>query len=221
MLAVAWLVTLVPITASAQMGGAMSGRPGAGVAPQAPMDPDASTEKPDAAAKKAYAAGLKALAKAKEHDAAADKSPNPDKKAKELEKADDAYSRALDEFTEALANKGDMIDAWNYAGTIHLRLGAYAEAVDDFNHVLHQNAVLYPAIESRAEASLALDRLDEVKSAYMDLSSHAATLADQLMLAMQQWVKSRRADPKGMRADGIDAFDKWIQERAAAAKAAA
>jgi tetratricopeptide (TPR) repeat protein len=183
------------------------------------MQSDPANEKPDAAAKKAYAAGLKALTKAREYDAAADKASNADKRAKELDKADDAYLKALDEFTEALANKGDMLDAWNYAGSIHLRLGAYAESVDDFNHVLRQNANLYPAVESRAEACLALDRLDEVESAYMDLSSHSAPLADQLMQVMQQWLKSRRADPKGVRVSDVDAFDKWVQERVAAAKA--
>jgi len=221
LLAIAGAAAFLPVIASAQMGGGpMSQRPGAGGPPDTPSESDPAAEKPDAAAKKAYAAGLKALTKAREYDAAADKASNADKRAKELDKADDAYVKALDEFTEALANKGDMLDAWNYAGSIHLRLGAYAESVDDFDHVLRQNADLYPAVESRAEACLALDRLDEVESAYMDLSSHSAPLADQLMRVMQQWLKSRRVDPKGVRVSDVDAFDKWLQERAAAAKAA-
>ena len=29
-------------------------------------------------------------------------------------------------FTEALSNKGDMVEAWDNVGYVHLRLGAYA-----------------------------------------------------------------------------------------------
>ena len=75
--------------------------------------PQQSTEKPDIAAAKAYKQAMKSLDKAKELEAAAASAPNADKKAKELEKLDDAYNRALDQFTEALSNKGDMVEAWN------------------------------------------------------------------------------------------------------------
>ena len=105
-----------------------------------------------------------------------------------MEKVGDAYNRALDQFTEALSNKGDMVDAWDNVGYVHLRLGAYAEAVDDYNHVLALKPELLEAIEHRGEAYLAIDRLDDAKIAYMDLFNHAPTLADQLMLAMQKWL---------------------------------
>ena len=93
-------------------------------------------DKPDAAAAKAYKAGMKSLNKAEEYEAAAASAPNEDKKNAALEKKNDAYGRALDQFTEALSNKGDMYEAWNNVGLIHLRLGAYAESVDDYNHTL-------------------------------------------------------------------------------------
>jgi Tfp pilus assembly protein PilF len=135
-----------------------------------------------------------------------------------LEKMNDAYGRALDQFTEALSNSGDMYEAWNNVGYIHLRFGAYAESVDDYNHTLALKPDLLEAIEHRAEAYVAIDRLDDAKSAYMELFNHDRKLADQLMVAMQQWLTSHRADANGMRASDVYAFDKWLQERDGIAK---
>jgi tetratricopeptide (TPR) repeat protein len=201
-------------------GGGMGGRPSrqstdpAGDSDSLP----AKVEKPDASAKKAFDAGLKSLRKAKEYEEAAATAPNPDKKARALEKLGDAYGKALDQFTEVLRNKGDMYDAWNNVGYVHLRLGAYAESVDDYNHALTLKPDLLDAIEHRGEAYLGIDRLDDAKSAYMDLFSHARPLADQLMLAMQQWLTDHRANANGMRVADVDAFDKWLQERDGIAK---
>jgi len=172
-----------------------------------------SNEKPDVAAKKAFTAAMKALNKAKELQAMADAAPNADKRAKALEKMGDDYNKALDLFTEALSNKGDMVEAWDNVGYVHLRLGAYAEAVDDYNHVLALKPDLLEAVAHRAEANLALDRLEDVKVAYMELFTHAPTLADQLMLAMHKWLGEHRDDTRGMRPADVAAFDKWLQAR--------
>jgi hypothetical protein len=202
-------------------GGGMPGRPGQGGMggpPGEEMPPSVSTEKPDATAKKAYTAGVKSLKKAREFEEIAAKATNPDKKAAALDKVSDAYGKALDQFTEALSNKGDMVDAWNGAGFVHLRLGAYSESIDDYNHALHLNSDLLEAVEHRAEAYMAVDRLDEAKAAYMDLFNHDRPLADQLMTAMQAWLDSHRTAANGMRSADIDSFGKWLQERDGIAK---
>jgi tetratricopeptide (TPR) repeat protein len=211
-------------TADAQM---MPGGPGAGggrgQAPPVGGLPDeppssSSSEKPDIAAKKAFKAGMKALDKAKALEADAAATSNPDKKAKDMEKESDQYNQALDSFTEALSNKGDMVDAWDQVGYVHLRLGAYREAIDDYNHTLRLKPELMEAIEHRAEAYLVVDRLEDVRAAYMDMYNHAPDLASQLMTAMQKWLAAHQADPVGMRAGDIDAFGKWLNERAGIAK---
>jgi tetratricopeptide (TPR) repeat protein len=184
--------------------------------------PDTSStppvEKPDAAAKKAFNAGVKSLNRARELEEAAAKTTNPDKKAAAMDKVGDAYGRALDQFTEVLRNKGDAADAWNNVGYIHLRLGAYNESIDDYNHTLALNPDLLDAVEHRAEAYLAVDRLDEAKAAYMNLFNHARPLADLLMVSMQTWLESHRTAANGMRAADIESFGKWIQERDGIAK---
>jgi tetratricopeptide (TPR) repeat protein len=175
-------------------------------------------DKPDVAAQKAYKAGMKSLNKAKGFAEEAANAPNADKKNGALIKLNDTYGRALDQFTEALVNKGDMVEAWNNVGFIHLRLGAYSESVDDYNHTLALQPDLLEAIEHRAEAYVAIDRLDDAKSAYMDLFNHDRPLADQLMAAMQHWITEHRTNANGLRASDIDAFDKWVQERDGVAK---
>jgi tetratricopeptide (TPR) repeat protein len=202
-----------------QMGspGQGMGRPGMNQpTEEAPATPP--TEKPDAAARKAYNAGMKSLNKARDQENVAANAPNEDKKNAALEKVNDAYGRALDQFTEALSNKGDMVEAWNNVGYIHLRLGAYGESVDDYNHTLALKPDLAEAVEHRAEAYVAIDRLDEAKSAYMDLFNHDRKLADQLMTVMQRWLTAHRTNANGMRATDIDAFDKWLKERDGIAK---
>jgi tetratricopeptide (TPR) repeat protein len=201
--------------------GGGGGRPIMGGPPAQSHDEMASTpstEKPDAAAKKAYNAGIKSLNKAREYEEAAAKATNPDKKGAAIDKLGDAYGKALDQFTEALRNKGDMFEAWNQVGYIHLRLGAYGESIDDYNHTLALKPDLLEAVEHRAEAYMAVDRLDDAKSAYMNLFNHARPLADQLMATMQTWLESHRAAANGMRAGDIDSFGKWLQEREGIAK---
>ena len=202
-------------------GGGQIGRPGIGGGVSQPGDgipSTPSTEKPDAAAKKAFNAGVKSLNKAREYEEVAAKATNPDKKGAALEKVSDAYGKALDQFTETLRNKGDMFEAWNYVGYIHLRLGAYNESIDDYNHTLALKPELLEAIEHRAVAYMAVDRLEDAKAAYMDLFNHERPLADQLMVSMQGWLESHRTAANGMRAADIDAFDKWLQERGGIAK---
>jgi tetratricopeptide (TPR) repeat protein len=113
-----------------------------------------------------------------------------------------------------------MYQAWNNVGYIHLRLGAYAEALDDYNHTLALKADLLEAVEGRGEARMAVDRPEDAKADYMDLFNHDRPLADRLMGVMQKWVADHRANPNGMRASDVDAFDKWVQERDAIARQA-
>jgi tetratricopeptide (TPR) repeat protein len=207
--------------ASAQVYGPRPITGSGGRSPQEEAPAAAPVEKPDKAALKAYKAGMKSLAKAADLEDLVSKTTDPDKKAKSLEKLGDTYGTALDQFTEVLRNKSDMYDAWNKVGYIHLRLGAYRESIDDYNHALQLKSDLPEAIANRAQACLATDRLDEVKAAYMDLFYHARPLADQLMVTMQAWLTQHRAQSNGVRPGDIDAFDKWLTERSGIAKGAA
>ena len=69
------------------------------------------------------------------------------------------------------------------------------------------------AIEYRAEAYLGLNRLDEVKSAYITLFSADRPRADELTAAMEKWVETRKADSGGVDPAAIEEFGKWVAER--------
>jgi tetratricopeptide (TPR) repeat protein len=183
--------------------------------------PSTPTEvKPDKAAAKAYAAGTKTMNKVHDLEALVATSTDRDKKSNAQYKLDDAYGKALDQFTEVLRNKNDMYEAWSQVGYVHFRLGAYREAVDDYNHALALKPDLLDAIAYRGEAYLGVDRLEDAKAAYMDLFFHDRPRADQMMVLMQAWLQSHRSAANGVRPGDIDAFDKWLQERDAIAKTA-
>jgi tetratricopeptide (TPR) repeat protein len=213
---------IAPADAQGYPGG-RGGSPGGGGRTSQPAEiPSAPADvKPDKAAGKAYAAGTKSMAKAHELEDAIAKATDPDKKAKAVSKLEDAYGRALDQFTEVLRNKNDMYDAWNQIGYVHLRFGAFRESIDDYNHALALKPDLLEATQHRGEAYLGIDHLDEAKATYMDLFFHARPLADRLMVDMQAWLTNHRAAANGMRAADIDAFEKWVQERDGIAKTTA
>jgi tetratricopeptide (TPR) repeat protein len=201
-------------------GGGMGGRgqapPGVGGMPDEPPSP--TEDKPDVAVKKALKAATKALDKAKALEADAAATKDPDKKAKDMERVSDQYNIALDAFTEALSHKSDLLEAWDQVGYVHLRLGAYREAIDDYNHTLALKPELMEAILHRAQAYLAIDHLDEVKIAYMDLYNHSPDLAAQLMADMQKWVATRQADSSTPHSADAEAFAKWVSDRDGIAK---
>jgi hypothetical protein len=74
------------------------------------------------------------------------------------------------------------------------------------------------AIEYRAEAYLALNRLDDARQAYLDLFGVDRKQADILMTAMKSWVSARHTEPAGVSPDALAAFEKWIGERDGIAK---
>jgi len=177
--------------------------------------------KPDKLAQKALNAATKSMAKAHGLEDELARATDPDKRARAREKLEDEYGKALEQYTEVLRNKNDMYEAWSQVGFIHLRFGAFRESIDDYNHALALKPDLVEAIERRAEAFVAIDRLDEAKAAYMDLFFHARPLADRLMVNMQAWLQTHRAAAAGVRVADIDAFDKWLQERDGIAKTTA
>jgi tetratricopeptide (TPR) repeat protein len=200
--------------------GSVTGNGGRG--PQTDAIPAAPLEvKPEKLAAKAYAAANKTMLKAHELERTVANTTDPNKKSRAIEKLDDAYGKALEQYTEVLRNKNDMADAWSQVGYIHLHFGAFRESVDDYNHALALQPDLLVAIKYRGEAYLGIDHLDEAKAAYMDLFFHARPMADQLMVSMQGWLQSRRSTPNGVRPGEIDAFDQWLQERDGIAKTTA
>jgi tetratricopeptide (TPR) repeat protein len=183
-------------------------------------DSEPRTPSPDSVAKSSYNRGVKEIQKAKKADAEAGSATDAAKKKKAEDKARAGFLKARDDFMKAVDARSDMYQAWNYIGYAQRKLGNYEEALAAYDQALKYSPAYGDAIEYRAEAYLALDRLDDAKSAYLLLFRDARPLAAELLTSMQKWIVERRADHRGLTEEQIDAFAKWVDERAAIAQKA-
>jgi tetratricopeptide (TPR) repeat protein len=169
---------------------------------------------PEDLAKSAYNAGVHSIKKAQEYESDAAKAQSPEKSAKALDKAHHHYSQALSEFIDAVSQKPTMYQAWNYIGFANRHLGDYEAALSAYAKALELNPNYPDAIEYRGEAYLGLNKIDAAKEAYLALFKDSRSLADQLMAAMRRWTDARRADAQGVAPEDVEAFSKWVEERA-------
>jgi tetratricopeptide (TPR) repeat protein len=123
------------------------------------------------------------------------------------------YTAALKDFQiAAKAAPGDY-RAHNGAGYALRKLGQYERALKSYERALSLAPASSEAIEYRAEAYLGLNRLDEVKQAYMHLFVHDRSASHVLMRAMKAWSERHRAQPAGIDPTAVAAFDAWVRER--------
>ena len=135
------------------------------------------------------------------------------KKAKLLEKSKRIHESSIKAFTKAVGNDPKMFQAWGGLGYAYRKTGNYPLALEAYDKALALKDSYTPAIEYRAEAYLGLNRLADVKSAYMTLFTADRPRADELTSAMEKWVEKRKADPAGVDPATIDEFAKWVTER--------
>jgi len=124
-----------------------------------------------------------------------------------------SYESAVREFASAVNKNPQMYQAFSSLGYVLRKTGQYEEALEAYNHALAINPDYTEAVEYRAEAYLGLNRVDEAKSAYMQLFQSDRAKAEELLEAMQQWVESRREDSAGLDQGQVDAFAGWVDER--------
>jgi tetratricopeptide (TPR) repeat protein len=200
-------VTVTPVgIAIGHGGGSMPSGP-AGMVTATPRNPVD-------AAKSAYNSGVRSIKKAQEYDADAAKASTPEKAAKAREKAQKYYRESLASFIDAVGAQPKMYEAWNYLGFANRHLGNYDDALSAYAKALEINPNYPDAIEYRGEAYLGLNQIEEAKGAYMALFRDSRPLADELMVAMHHWADARRQDAQGLSSADVDAFAKWMDERA-------
>lgn len=134
------------------------------------------------------------------------------------DKARASYAAARVKFEEAVKADATLKEGWNLIGYTSRRLGEYEKSLAAYERALALDPAYGEAIEYRAEAFLALNRLDDAKAAYMTLFASARNHAAVLMDSMQKWVAERRKAPAGVAAADLDAFAKWVAERSTVAQ---
>jgi tetratricopeptide (TPR) repeat protein len=178
-----------------------------------PADPGNAASANQMKARIAYNVGyeeVEAIRNAEKNAASSAGEPNP--------KTIEAIRQAREKFEEAVRLDPSVAQAWNGIGYTSRRLGEYEKSLDAYEKALALNPSYSEAIEYRAEAYLALNRIDDAKSAYMTLFSQARPVADELMKSMQRWVQERRRKPIGVTKTDVDTFSQWVAEREEVAK---
>jgi tetratricopeptide (TPR) repeat protein len=180
---------------------------------QAAGGSSAPSVSPDDQAAEAYDRGLRYRDEAWELEEKSATAEGPEQ-AKLLAKAQKEYEKAIRAFRTAIEASPRMHQAHGSLGYALRKTGAWEESVAAYNRALELEPGYTEAIEYRAEAYLGLNRLDEVKDAYLELFRTDRERADELMTAMQGWIEQRTADPAGLGAATIEEFAAWVSARA-------
>lgn len=170
-----------------------------------PETTSAPKKSPEATAAEAMNRGLKRLAKADELEVT---SPGQARR---------GYEAALRDFQTAVKLTPDNYRAHTSLGYALRKLNRHDRALESYDRALALEPAYAEAIAYRAEAYLGLNRFDEARQSYMHLFVHDRTASGVLMKAMKTWVARRRAEPAGIDAAALSAFEAWVHERDALA----
>jgi tetratricopeptide (TPR) repeat protein len=172
---------------------------------------------PEERAVEAYRAGDEHRVKGKklEEEAAKKTGTDADKTAA---KARSEFEKSLKDFKNAAQLNPQLFQAYNGMGFGYRKTGDYAKALEMYDQAIKMAPGFFSeAVEYRAEAYLALNRLDDARKAYLDLFAADRKQADILLVAMKAWVASHRSDANSDPA-AVSDLEKWIGEREGLAK---
>jgi tetratricopeptide (TPR) repeat protein len=175
--------------------------------------PQMPSATPEQEAVEYYNDGISYRDKADKYEAEAAAENDAAKKVKLLEKSRSQHESSIKKYLKAAAKNPQMFQAWGSLGYAYRKTGRTPVALEAYDKALALEKNYTPAIEYRAEAYLGLDRLDDVKSAYMLLFNADRKRADELASAMQKYVEKRQADPAGVDPAALQEFGKWVAER--------
>lgn len=189
----------------------------AGGSRQQPPTPLAQGEQPgrtpEEQADLFYNQGLKSRDKAWKFDRKAAAAGTAKKRARYERKSMKQFEKAIEAFTDAVRLNPDLYQAHGSLGYALRRIGRLQDALAAYDRALALNGTYTEAIEYRAEAYLGLDRVEEAKTAYIDLFAVDPPRADQLMTAMRAWIDRRRKEPGTVGIDTVNEFSAWVDQR--------
>jgi len=165
-----------------------------------------------------YNAGLKSRDRAMKSLKEAKESPDAEERAKLEGKAKKEFEKAISKFQEATKLNPRFHQAYSDLGFSLRKSGDYNAALQAYGQALALAPGYTPAIEYRAEAYLALNKLEDAKQAYVQLFPSDRSHADELMQAMKAWLETRRSEPGDVAPGTLQDFDLWVAQRDEIAK---
>jgi len=201
------ILALVPVATLHAAGGS----PGGGVSSAQQSQP---RKTPEQLAVSRYNKGLKHRDKAANFELQAAVENNEKKVVKLQKKIAKEYKKAVADFQKAIKYNPDMYQAYGSLGYAYRKSGNYEDALQAYDTAIRLRSSYGEAIEYRGEAYLGLNRTEEAKQAYMKLFQNDRELADQLLVAMNDWVAARQADLNGADPTAVEQLAVWVNERA-------
>ena len=165
-----------------------------------------------------YNNGLKTQEKADKALAEAATATDPKDRDKLQQKAQKAYESAKGDFENAIKKNASMFQAHGALGYVKRRLGDFNGSLESYGKALELKPGYTPAIEYRGEAYLGLGKIEDAKSAYMELFTADRKRADELSAAMSKWLEAKQKDPAGVDAKTLQDFSGWLNQRLEVAK---
>ena len=160
-----------------------------------------------------YRDGTEYQEKAAKYEKEAAAEADAAKKVKIEGKAKDKHEDAVKKFTKATEKNPNMFQAWGSLGYSYRKIGNYPASLEAYNKSLAIQPNYTPAMEYRAEALLALNQIDEVKTVYMTLFQVDRPRANELTAAIDKWLEKRKTDPAGLDPARLEDFAKWAEQR--------
>ena len=182
------------------------------------LEPDARAAapgpgEPGAGGGEPYNDGISYRDKAAKLEKEAAAEPDAAKAEKLLAKARDRHESSIKPFQAATKKNPALFQAWGSLGYAYRKVGNYPASLEAYGKALEIEPNYTPAIEYRAEAYLALNRLDDVKTVYITLFNMDRPRADELAAAIEKWLEKRKVDPAGIDPSALADFSKWQEER--------
>ncbi len=208
----ALLALLLPGLALGSGGGSTGGGGGGfGTSP-------ARVKTPGEIAEARYTDALERRDKAWKYEAKGALASSAKKRAKLETKAQKQYAKAIVDLRKAIEKKPNFYQAHSALGYALRRTAQYEAALEAYDEALRLRPFYAQAIEYRAETYLALNRLDEVKEAYVRLFGVDRPRADELMQAIEVWLEGKGSTPDGLAPATLSEFATWVRARRAIAQ---
>jgi tetratricopeptide (TPR) repeat protein len=157
-----------------------------------------------------YNKGLKYRNKAWDYREQASEQTVEKKRVKLNKKSTRQFEKAAKEFRTAIKHEPSLHQAHGSLGYALKELKQFEDALASYDKSIELKPDYSPAIEYRAEANLALGKLDETKQAYIILLTLDRPRADLLMNVIQIWLKQTHSNIEATQAAE---FRSWATER--------
>lgn len=129
-------------------------------------------------------------------------------KARNEKKIQRAYYNAKRHFDRALECDNRLTEAYTARGLALRKMGELDDSLESYDAALALEPDDADSLLGRAETYLALNRFDDVKASYLQLSAEHPEAASDLLMSMQAWVEDTAGDSDS---EAASAFADWVR----------